>query len=183
MKVTDDPDQTRKPSWRRRCPTADADEIREICDVDGLRILEIAQLRVQQLQDDLCHAIWLWAVVLAAAWDGLDFPSALVNTCFAVRLRGDPNRIAGIVGFQRPNDPELAGGLNVYYWTSPTMRRRHVASHAVRLGTEWAFDAWEIPDAYIRATSSASERVAEQAGFKRTGTLMKGRPLFRLSRT
>jgi hypothetical protein len=63
------------------------------------------------------------------------------------------------------------------------MRRRRIASRGVSVGTAWALEAWEVGDAYIRATSKESEKVAENAGFRRTSVLMKGKPLFRFRAT
>jgi RimJ/RimL family protein N-acetyltransferase len=74
------------------------------------------------------------------------------------------------------------GGLNVFYWTKRATRRGRVATQAVVVGTRWALSAWNVDDAYIRATTERSEKVAEKAGYKRTGILMKGAPLFRFQK-
>lgn len=118
---------------------------------------------------------------MVGAWSPLDIPEAFIQTCFAVRLLEDPDQIAGVIGFHRPNEPKLAGGINVYYWTNPTMRRRGIASRSVGAGLPWALGSWPAIEAFIRATSPASQIVAEKAGFWPTGDMLKGAPLLKFT--
>jgi RimJ/RimL family protein N-acetyltransferase len=59
------------------------------------------------------------------------------------------------------------------YWVGPWARGRGVASRAVRLISRWAIetlDPWRL-EIFVEAGNTASERVAEKAGYRREGIL------------
>jgi RimJ/RimL family protein N-acetyltransferase len=59
------------------------------------------------------------------------------------------------------------------YWTAPEARGRGVATRAVRLLSQWAFEALGLArvQIYVDVTNAGSQRVAERAGFVREGVL------------
>lgn len=68
------------------------------------------------------------------------------------------------------------------YWVKREARGRGVATRALRLVSEWAFDALELARLQLitEPENLASQRVAEKAGFQREGLLrafaeLKGR--------
>lgn len=94
-----------------------------------------------------------WTERCAQVWRKREaFPFAIVE--------GESGELLGSI--------ELGGG-SVGYWVAPSARGRGVATRAVRLVCEWAR---ERP---LRLTTHpdnvASQRVAENAGFRRVGTI------------
>ena len=61
----------------------------------------------------------------------------------------------------------------VGYWVRSGTRRRGVATRAVRLASQWAFDACGVQRLQLRADTqnTPSLRVAERAGFHHEGVL------------
>lgn len=159
----------------------DADQLLGICDVEGFRKLEIPELSAESLKEDPCRAIWIWAMRIVGAWSDLDIPEVFIQTCFAARFLGDPGQIAGLIGFHRPNEPKLAGGINAYYWTNPKMRCRGVAFQSLVAGLPWALTSWSAAIAFVRPTSPTSQGVAARAGFVPTGEELRGAPLLEFS--
>jgi RimJ/RimL family protein N-acetyltransferase len=73
----------------------------------------------------------------------------------------------------------LRSGLGeVGYWTAPWARRRGVATRAARLHAAWGLEELSLPRVELLADvgNTASQRVAEQAGFTREGVLRAVRP-------
>lgn len=96
-------------------------------------------------------------VDLTAQWreDGSAFHFAIVD-----RRRGG---LSGSIGLDSITEPSAQVG----YWVAPWARRRGVATHALRLVTDWAFDSLGL-DAIGLATklgNDTSERVARSAGY------------------
>jgi RimJ/RimL family protein N-acetyltransferase len=69
-------------------------------------------------------------------------------------------------------DRERACG-EIGYWMAPEGRGRGVATRAVRLVSDWAFEVLGLTRLQIRAhrDNVASRRVAEKAGYRDTGQL------------
>jgi len=65
------------------------------------------------------------------------------------------------------------GVAEIGYWVRAGHRERGVATRAVRLASEWAFDEGGVQRLQLRADelNTASQRVAERAGFQREGVL------------
>jgi len=72
-------------------------------------------------------------------------------------------------------DPALAG---VGYWLRPEARGRGVATEALRLVSHWAFEALAVERLSLITDpeNTASQRVAERAGFLREGVLRAWHP-------
>jgi len=89
----------------------------------------------------------------------------------AVVAADDPDTVLGAVGFGRP-DWETRRAAEAGYWVAPGARRRGVASGALELLTRWAFESLGLRrlELHVIEGNVASERVAERAGFRRTGT-------------
>jgi RimJ/RimL family protein N-acetyltransferase len=142
----------------------DADEVGKFCDIAGFNEMD-SQLVLQAPGVDPCQFLRSWAMSRAALWH-LDFelPIAMVHASFGVREYANDGPLAGIVGFNWIYKPP--NHVNVYYWTEPSARGREIATHAVMTARPWALKAFGVPNAFIWATSQASDRVAEKAGFK-----------------
>jgi ribosomal-protein-alanine N-acetyltransferase len=65
------------------------------------------------------------------------------------------------------------------YWLAPEARGRGVATRALRLLTTWAFSALEVDHIELSADvrNERSHRVAQRAGFRRTGLLRASREI------
>jgi RimJ/RimL family protein N-acetyltransferase len=65
------------------------------------------------------------------------------------------------------------GVAEIGYWVRAGHRGRGVATRAVRLASEWAFQIGGVQRLQLRADelNTASQRVAENAGFRREGVL------------
>ena len=104
------------------------------------------------------------------------------STNFAIFVEGVEGATGGI-GLhweQREN-----GVAEVGYWVGASVRGRGVATAATRLAARWAFDvAPDLERLQLRADeqNSASNRVAEKAGFTREGVLRSSRYNVRLNR-
>ena len=86
--------------------------------------------------------------------------------------------LLGAIGLRLPADQ--VGDIG--YWLAPHARGRGVVTRAVRLLCRWAFDRFSLARIQIHTLpgNTASERVAERAGFTREGVLrsfteMKGK--------
>lgn len=82
----------------------------------------------------------------------------------------DSNELLGFIGLA-PEWRDKRAGL--FYWTAPWARGRGVAAAALKLLADWAFQelALERLELETDADNTASQRVAEAAGFQREGTL------------
>jgi RimJ/RimL family protein N-acetyltransferase len=79
---------------------------------------------------------------------------------------GDDDLLLGAVGLYRFDaEPELG------YWTHPDARGRRLTTRAAALAVDHAFDALGLPrlSAYASAPNTASLRVLEALGMRRTG--------------
>jgi RimJ/RimL family protein N-acetyltransferase len=65
------------------------------------------------------------------------------------------------------------GVAEIGYWVRAEGRGRGTATRAVRLASAWAFEQGEVQRLQLRADvlNTASQRVAERAGFRREGVL------------
>ena len=65
------------------------------------------------------------------------------------------------------------GVAEIGYWVRAEARGRGVATRAVRLAAEWAFEQGDVLRLQLRADvhNEASQKVAENAGFRREGVL------------
>jgi RimJ/RimL family protein N-acetyltransferase len=90
-----------------------------------------------------------------------------------------------------PSDDEVVlGGGSLYdidleqgraavgYWLAPEARGRGVATHAIRLVAQWAFEALGVARLELTCApgNHASQRVAERCGFTREGVLRSHLP-------
>lgn len=93
-------------------------------------------------------SLWAFAVVDAASGE-------VVGSC-------------GVAWQDQPH-----GVAEIGYWVRAEDRGRGVATRAVRLASEWAFDKGGVQRLQLRADAenTASRRVAEGAGFRREGVL------------
>jgi RimJ/RimL family protein N-acetyltransferase len=80
-------------------------------------------------------------------------------------------KVVGSCGIGWQDDPH--GVAEIGYWVRPGHRGRGVATRAVRLASEWAFEEGGVQRLQLRADelNTASQRVAERAGFQREGVL------------
>ena len=81
----------------------------------------------------------------------------------------DDDALLGVIGLHhvdRPTDSALCG-----YWVGPRHRGRGVATRALRLLTAWATEELGIGGLrlFAHVENVASHRVAEEAGYRRTG--------------
>lgn len=154
----------------------DADQIVAIADEPGF--IPLMERGLPELQVDLHEKLLLWVGKRASLWNGIETLPTMQDACFAVREVGSKT-LAGIVGFNKPHGGAFSDTLNVYYWTSPNCRGRGIAHRALLAGLSWALETYGVPNALIRAANPASMRVAEKAGFTRTGEEIDGAPIFR----
>jgi len=77
----------------------------------------------------------------------------------------DTGRLLGMVAV-RPRDGESVG-----YWVRREARGRGIATEALMLGVRWARESHGVTQLWLTAhpQNVASQRVAEKAGFRRTG--------------
>ena len=80
-------------------------------------------------------------------------------------------KVVGSCGIGWQDDPH--GVAEIGYWVRPGHRGRGIATRAVRLASEWAFEEGGVQRLQLRADelNTASQRVAERAGFQREGLL------------
>jgi RimJ/RimL family protein N-acetyltransferase len=103
------------------------------------------------------------------------------------RLRGEEVSFA----FVEPSDDEVVlGGGSLYdvdptqgraavgFWLAPEARGRGVATHAIRLVAQWAFEGLGVARLELTCApdNHASQRVAERCGFTREGVLRSHLP-------
>ena len=86
-------------------------------------------------------------------------------------LRDGEGRVlgnAGFIGFEWVHRRGEVG-----YWVLPEFRRRGIASSALALVTQWAFDSLPLDrvDLYISPENRASTKVAERVGYECEGRL------------
>jgi RimJ/RimL family protein N-acetyltransferase len=91
----------------------------------------------------------------------------------------EPRSHGVVLGGGSLNSVDLEPGrAAVGYWLAPHARGRGVATHAVRLIAQWAFD--DVGIARLELTCGpdnlASQRVAERCGFTREGVLRSHLP-------
>lgn len=102
------------------------------------------------------------------AWaEGVSAPFAIDST------EGEP--LGAIEVSPSSHDPVLAG---VGYWLRPEARGRGAATEALRLDSRWAFEAVKVERLSLITDpqNTASQRVAERAGFLREGVLRAWHP-------
>jgi RimJ/RimL family protein N-acetyltransferase len=82
--------------------------------------------------------------------------------------------LLGAVGVAvRPWD---AGMAEIGYWLAPEARGRGAATRALRLLSRWTLREWPIGRLHLMADvdNTASQAVAERAGFTREGVMRSG---------
>jgi RimJ/RimL family protein N-acetyltransferase len=86
--------------------------------------------------------------------------------------------LLGDVSLKLPHRDPLRFG-EVGYWTAPWARGRGVASAATRLVARWGLQELGLNrvELFADVDNTASQRVAEKAGFLREGTARRARPL------
>lgn len=102
------------------------------------------------------------------AWaEGVSAPFAIDSA------QGEP--LGSIEVHLSSHDPALAG---VGYWLRPEARGRGTATEALRLVSRWAFEALAVERLSLITDpeNTASQRVAERAGFLREGVLRAWHP-------
>lgn len=79
--------------------------------------------------------------------------------------------VVGSCGVGWQDHPQ--GVAEIGYWVRAEDRRRNVATRAVRLVSAWVFEEGGVERLQLRADAlnTASQRVAENAGFRREGVL------------
>lgn len=90
------------------------------------------------------------------------------KAAFAVVSAGDDDALLGSVNVA------IAGGVgNAGYWVVPSVRRRGVATRALGLITDWAFEAVELGVMLleIRPENVGSIGAAEASGYHEVGSL------------
>lgn len=146
-----------------------ATQIATICDTEGFYAMD-ERLRDESPETDPCHRLRVWALSRSSLWRvDFEMPVHFVEAWFDIHEPSDVGRLAGVVGFNHPagwSDTAVwANRINVSYWMSPTRRGNRLASRAVVLGTPWALTTYGVTEAFIHATSEASDRVADRSGF------------------
>ena len=100
--------------------------------------------------------------------DARSFVAAPPDQAFAIvdRVSGE---LAGAIGAH----PDGDGRVEIGYWVVREARGRGVATRALRLLARWAVEelAAARMQLYTDPENTASQRVAERAGFRREGTL------------
>jgi RimJ/RimL family protein N-acetyltransferase len=95
------------------------------------------------------------------------------NPIFAIADAAD-DRVLGQVGMA-VNENHLSA--EAYYWVSPSVRRRGIASSALGLMADWAFtEGIERLFLLIHPENEPSNGLAERLGFTREGTLRSYEP-------
>ena len=87
------------------------------------------------------------------------------------RHRCADGKVLGSCGVGWQDHPH--GVAEIGYWVRAEARGRGVATRAVRLAAEWAFEQGDVLRLQLRADvhNEASQQVAENAGFRREGVL------------
>ena len=89
---------------------------------------------------------------------------------FAV-VDAETSEVVGSCGVAWQDHPQAVAEIG--YWVRAEDRGRGIATRAVRLVSEWAFQKGGVQRLQLRADAlnRASQRVAENAGFRREGVL------------
>jgi len=145
----------------RRWRSADAADVARACaDAETARWLPVP------VPYDLAAGQWYVDAVVPGQWaDGSAANVAVVEAGSGALL--------GAIGLT------LRDGIGeVGYWTAPWARRRGVATRACRLHASWALEVLGLPRLELLADveNTASQRVAERAGFTREGVARALRP-------
>jgi len=90
--------------------------------------------------------------------------------------------VVGGLGFNSIDAENATGEIG--YWLTAAARGRGLTTRALRLVTQWGFDALGLERVQVRAEveNVASCRVAERAGFRREGVIRSARFNARLGR-
>ncbi|MFD6326841.1 GNAT family N-acetyltransferase [Streptomyces sp. NPDC058442] len=121
-----------------------------------------------------------WVTAQQRGWETGD------RFAFAVRETGVPGSTPRLVGHVvLKYAARGSGSAEVGYWTAAHARGRGVAHRALTALTDWAFEAFAREgltrlELVHQADNMASCRVAEKAGFARTGVLPAAPPAFPL---
>jgi RimJ/RimL family protein N-acetyltransferase len=109
-------------------------------------------------------ARWFVAHANASCDAGTSLELAVVDAANANEVLG----AVGLVSIDWGNEQAEVG-----YWTAPHRRQRGVAARAVRLLSNWTFEALGLARLHLMpyAANGASQRVAERAGYTREGIL------------
>lgn len=93
---------------------------------------------------------------------------------FAIAEPSDEPRLLGAMSIQRIFRGHTG---EIGYWTAPWARGHGVMTRAVRLLAQWSFGEFELRriELVIAVENSASNRVAEKAGFTNEGVLRQYR--------
>ena len=116
-----------------------------------------------------------WVARATEAWrSGLFLPFAVLDA--------ETGRVVGGLGFNSLDLDSASGEIG--YWLSAAARGRGLTTRALRLVTQWGFDALALERVQVRAEAEnlASCRVAEKAGFRREGVIRSSRFNPRLGR-
>lgn len=148
-------------------------------------VIETPRLRLRAWATDDAPAVaaacqdaenqrWLNLPSPYTAADALDFVTGLGQQGRAdgsglnsAMVRRDTGEVVGAVGIVRLGD---GAGSEIGYWVTPGARGGGYAAEATRAVAEWAFGRG-IHRVFLRANSrnGASQRTAENAGFRREG--------------
>jgi RimJ/RimL family protein N-acetyltransferase len=146
-----------------------ARQIAAICDTEGFYAMD-ERLGDESPDGEPCHRLRVWALSRSSLWRvDFEMPVPFVEAWFGIHEPSDDGGLAGIVGFSHPagwsEKAVWANRINVSYWMSPTRRGKRLASRAVVVGLPWALTTYRVTEAFIHATSEASDSVAERSGF------------------
>lgn len=142
----------------RQWEASDAPEVRRLVqDPEIPRFMGIPE-------NQTLEGVQAWMATVPETWQaGSSARMAVVDA--------ESGELVGSIAITRSADDAAIG--EVGYWVAGHARGRGVASRAVRLLTEWAFDAldlWRI-EITTHPDNVASQRVAERCGFRREGVL------------
>lgn len=138
---------------------------------DAAAIAEAARESVAELQPWMpwCHPEY--SIDESRAWLALQVAAFDRGTAFEFAVVSADGRYLGGCGL---NQIDTANNrINLGYWIRTAATRRGVATAAVRILREWAFEHTPLIrlEIVVAAGNAASHRVAEKAGAVREGTL------------